>query len=186
MKSTEIGLRCTEASDEALWAAVQEGSEVAFEHVVTRHRPHAIRIARRFCGAQAEDAVQIAFLAAWRDRMTFNPAKGSLKTWVTTVVRNRAIDVVRSAGRRPERLEADAAVHAADQTRTEVLVEQRETATRLRAAMAKLPESQRRVLALGYFSELSQSEIAGRLGVPLGTVKGRARLGLEKLAGVAL
>ncbi len=186
MDSKQVGLRCTESSDEALWAAVQEGNEVAFEHFVTRHRPLALRIAGRVCGAHAEDAVQAAFLAAWRGRMAFNPAKGSPKAWVMTVVRNRAVDVFRSVCRRPERLEADVADHQEGSVRTDELVEQRETARNLRAAMANLPESQRTVLALGYFSELSQSEIAGTLGLPLGTVKGRTRLGLEKLAGAAL
>ena len=186
MGSTQVGLRGTGSSDEALWAAVQEGSEVAFELFVTRHRPLALRLAGRICGAHAEDAVQTAFLSAWRSRMAFDPEKGSPKAWVMTVVRNRALDVVRSARHRAERLDADAADHLEDAVRTESLVEQRETARNLRAAMADLPEGQRKVLALGYFSELSQAEIAGRLGLPLGTVKGRTRLGLEKLAGAAL
>jgi RNA polymerase sigma-70 factor, ECF subfamily len=174
------------SSDEALWAAVQEGDEVAFEAFVTRHRPLAMRIARRVCGPYAEDAVQAAFLAAWRSRMAFNPARGSPKAWMMTVVRNRAVDVVRSVKGRLERLEADAPDQAEDCATPDVLVEQRETARNLRAALADLPEPQRQVLTLGYFSELSQSEIAGTLGLPLGTVKGRTRLGLEKLEKVAL
>ena len=186
MDSTRVGLRCTESSDEALWAAVQEGNDVAFERFVTRHRPLALRVAARVCGAHAEDAVQSAFLAAWRSRMAFNPARGSLKTWMMAIVRNHAVDVFRSVSRRPERLGSDAADYVEDSIRTDVLVEQRDTARNLRAAMANLPESQRKVLALGYFSELSQAEIAGTLGLPLGTVKGRTRLGLEKLAGAAL
>ncbi len=185
MEFTQAEHRREEKSDEALWAAVQQGNEVAFEHFVTRHRPLALRIAGRVCGVHAEDAVQTAFLAAWRSRMTFNPAKGSAKAWVMTVVRNRAVDMFRSASRHPEKVEPDTTCQLEDSVRTDVVVEQRETAKNLHAAMAKLPESQRTVLALGYFSELSQSEIAHRLGVPLGTVKGRTRLGLTKLAGAA-
>ena len=181
---TESGLAAP--SDEALWAAVQEGSEAAFEHFFQRHRPLAVRIAAGICGAEAEDAVQAAFLSAWRSRMAFSTAKGSPKTWLMAVVRNRAIDTFRSVSRRRETLGADPEAHFVNSVDPDVLVVERDTAQRLRAAMTDLPDKQREVLELGYFSELSQSEIAGTLGLPLGTVKGRSRLGLKKLAAVAI
>ena len=118
--------------------------------------------------------------------MAFNETRGSARSWVMAVVRNRSIDIVRSRRRRREEPAGDSSFEIEAPGRTEDLVVRDETSRLLRAAMAALPERQRRVLELGYFAELSHSEIAQRLDVPLGTVKGRSRLGLQKLAGVAL
>ncbi|CAN5408951.1 sigma-70 family RNA polymerase sigma factor [soil metagenome] len=173
-------------SDEVLWAAARDGSEIAFEQFFTRHRPLALRIAATICGGQAEDAVQAAFFSAWRSRKTYNSAKGGPRAWLMAVVRNRAIDDVRMIARRHEKSETDSLVHIEDPVRTEDVAIERDTARRLREAIAELPSRQRQVLELGYFAELTQSEIAGRLGLPLGTVKGRSRLALKKMSAAAV
>lgn len=173
----------TSISDDALWeAAATRADQRAFERLFMRHRPMALRIAGRICGSDAEDVVQVAFLAIWNNRSSFDPSKGSVKTWMMTVVRNRAIDFTRSAVRRREGASSYPFWEMPDPVRTDDLAADRETSVELRKAVAGLPEAQRKVVELGYFGEMSQSEIAKRLGVPLGTVKGRARAALKNLA----
>lgn len=173
----------TDMSDEALWeAAAGRGDQRAFEQLFLRHRPMALRVAGRICGSEAEDVVQVAFTAIWNNRASFDPTKGSVKTWMMTVVRNRAIDLTRSAVRRREGTSAYPFWETPDPVRTEELAADRETSIELRKAVAGLPNAQRTVVELGYFGEMSQSEIAKKLGVPLGTVKGRARAALKNLA----
>ena len=132
---------------------------------------------------RAEDAVQDAFLNVWNRAATFDPSRGSLRAWLLTSVRNRSIDYLRGrAGReRSEReldLEAAYARSPSDPWQ-EVAVSLERAA--VRDAMASLPSEQRQVLELSYFGGYSQQEISGMTRVPLGTVKGRMRLGLEKL-----
>jgi RNA polymerase sigma-70 factor (ECF subfamily) len=172
-------------SDEELWVVAQAGDEVAFERFYRRHRRLALAVAARICGDEAEDAVQAAFLSIWRNRASYSEAKGSARNWTMAVVRNRAIDAVRASQRRRESPVGESLAGVPDPVRTEELAVERETAHELRAAIAGLPIRQRQVLELGYFSELSQSEIAAALGLPLGTVKGRSRAALRGLSTVA-
>jgi RNA polymerase sigma-70 factor (ECF subfamily) len=187
MNSSATTQALTDASDEVLWAAARDGSEIAFDQFFTRHRPLALRIAATICGgAEAEDAVQAAFFSAWRSRKTYDPARGSARGWLMTVVRNRAIDDVKASTRRRANLEPEALVGVEDPVRTDDVAIERDTARRLRDAIVELPSRQRQVVELAYFGGFSQSEIAGSLGLPLGTVKGRNRLALQKMTKVAV
>jgi RNA polymerase sigma factor (sigma-70 family) len=176
----------TSPSDEDLWSAAQAGDAAAFERFFVRHRPLALHIARQICGEAAEDAVQAAFLSVWRARASYSVEKGSVRNWLMTTVRNRAIDVVRSHKARREVPAGEHLPDIEDPVLTEEIALRRATSRVLRTAMAQLPDRQRQVLELGYIEELSQSEIARALGLPLGTVKGRSRLALQRLAAVAV
>ena len=134
--------------------------------------------------ARAEDAVQDAFLNVWNRASSFDAARGSLRAWLFTTVRNRCIDYLRGRGsheRREEELEPDAgdAQSRSDPWREVALSLERGA---VRDAMASLPSEQRQVVEMAYFGGYSHSEIADMTGVPLGTVKGRMRLALEKMS----
>lgn len=134
--------------------------------------------------ADAEEVLQEAFLAVWRRAREFNPERGGLEAWVTTIVRTRAIDRLRAQGTAARVVEGavqqEPPVSAAPAAPDEA-VSQGEARARVVAALAQLPPEQRAVVELAYFEGLSQREIAERTGDPLGTVKTRARLALEKL-----
>jgi RNA polymerase sigma-70 factor (ECF subfamily) len=118
----------------------------------------------------------------WRRAATYQPDRGSVRTWLLAIARNAAIDWRRTKGKRIEREAAiDEAVELVEDTRVEDRVIASLSAERVRAAVALLPDEQRVVLSLAFWSGLSQSEIAARTGTPLGTVKSRVRLGMSKL-----
>ena len=164
---------------------VGEADPAAFEVVYDRHSRAAFSLAYRILGSRpaAEEAVQEAFLAVWRGAGRYRPERGSVATWVLGIVHHRSVDVLRrttvverrrgSAEGIEERLVAD--------ERTEHDAIARDQAREVRDALAGLPEPQRRVLGLAYYGGYTQTEIAAMLDTPLGTVKGRMRLGLEKL-----
>ena len=171
--------------DHELVALARAGSADAFEVIYDRHATAAYSLARRISGspAMAEDVVQDAFLSFWRRLDDFDPERGELRSWLLRIVHNGAIDRLRGSrvheGRRvsdegiEERLEAP--------ERTDLEVEQREQADEVRSALDTLPSEQRRVIELAYFDGLSHTQIASLLDMPVGTVKGRMRLGLTKL-----
>jgi RNA polymerase sigma-70 factor, ECF subfamily len=171
-------------SDAALLEQAQAGDPAAFATVYDRHAAAAYGLARRMLHsrAAAQDVVQEAFLALWRTN-SYRAEKGSLRSFLLAIVRNRAIDALRKERRRSAEERSDdmgeCRLPATD--RTDVEVEQRETERLLRTALAKLPDPQQRALDLAYFGGLTHTEIALRLGEPIGTIKGRIRLGLEKL-----
>jgi RNA polymerase sigma-70 factor (ECF subfamily) len=130
--------------------------------------------------AEAEDVVQEAFLVAWRARGLYDANRGSMKSWFLTLVRNRAIDALRARRvRSTEPLDPEGP-HAADDDPARTALANLDQAW-LGAAMAQLPIDQRRVVALAYFGGLTHLEIAAQLEIPLGTVKSRIRLGLDRL-----
>ncbi len=159
----------------------------AFACLYDRYAHRAFRVARSVSAdsTRAEEAVQEGFLSIWRGRGRFDssPDGCSFRAWSMKVVRNAAIDGVRDdqAERRPrlvaERSEADDPL--APSPEDQVIARQK--ADGLRAMLAELPEAQAEVVQLAFFGELSHSEIARQLDLPPGTVKGRMRLGLEKL-----
>ena len=160
----------------------------AFEVFYDRHGGAAYSLAYRILGDRtaAEDCIQEAFISIWRSGGRFDPTRGSVRSWTLSIVRNRAIDALRSkAGKAPKLTFDDdeilAARPAADRVEDEAILH--ETAGEVRGALAKLPEEQSKCIELAYFGGFSQSEIAGILNLPLGTVKGRTRLGLEKIRG---
>lgn len=170
-------------SDEALWAASQNGEEDAFEQLYRRYESLSLRVAARVCGPDAaEDAVQAAFLSLWRSRASFHPSRGSLRSWILTGVRHRAIDALRERSRRPAgQIDPEHQPEPSTARPPDVEVAARETGVAVREAVAELPPAQRKVIELAYFGEYSQAEIAEELRVPLGTVKGRTRLAFQKL-----
>jgi RNA polymerase sigma-70 factor (ECF subfamily) len=180
--------RLERLADEELMAIVDRKDADAFEVLYDRHGGAAYSLAYRIVGSRtaAEDVTQEAFLSIWRSNARFDRARGSVRSWVLSVVRNRAIDALRRGSGQASRLDHDddgvLEAQAADE-RTEAEAIRRETSRELRGALETLPDDQSQVIQLAYFGGFSHSEIAEMLSMPLGTVKGRMRLGLEKLQG---
>lgn len=166
-------------------ARVQDGDARAFELIFDRHADAAFSLAYRMCGrrAVAEDVVQEAFLSLWRSGARYDRTRGSVRSWVLGVVRNRAIDLFRRDAVRTSRDVSDESaverMPAPESTAGEV--HRRDDASQVRGALKDLPDDQRQVIELAYFGGFSHSEIAEQLRLPPGTVKGRMRLGLTKL-----
>ena len=167
--------------DEALVARMALGDEPALAELYDRFGGVAYRLAVRVLRdrALAEDAVQDAFLGAWRTAAAFDSARGTVSTWLMTLVHRRAVDLVRREDRRKTDVLDDAPIASQETTDEEAAV--REERRRVQAALARLPSDQREALELAYYGGLTQSELAERLGVPLGTVKSRMFAGLGKL-----
>jgi RNA polymerase sigma-70 factor (ECF subfamily) len=175
-------------ADEELMPWIAKKDAEAFEVFYDRHGGAGYSLAYRILGDRtaAEDCIQEAFISIWKSGARFDRTRGSVRSWTLSIVRNRAIDALRSkAGKAPKLTFDDDAIlaarPAAEHTEAEVLAA--ETADEVRGALSQLPPDQSKAIELAYFGGFSQSEIAGMLNVPLGTVKGRMRLGLEKIRG---
>jgi RNA polymerase sigma-70 factor, ECF subfamily len=174
-------------ADEEVMQLVQQGDPRAFELLYDRHGGAAFSLAYRMVGDRsvAEDVAQEAFLSIWRSRLRYQADRGSVRTWVLGVVHHRAIDSLRRNlvhQRRRASAEGIEERHEARE-RTDVEAARREEARSVRTALDSLPEEQCKVIELAYFGGFSHSQIAEMLEMPVGTVKGRMRLGLEKLRG---
>jgi RNA polymerase sigma-70 factor (ECF subfamily) len=177
--------RHTHLSDEALVALVARGDETALAELYDRVGRVAYGIAYRILRDErlAEDAVQEGFLGVWRAAAAFRPERAKASTWIVTLVHRRAVDIVRrEERRRAEPLEADARPDTADPAGsaadTAWLGFERD---RIQTALRSLPDAQREALELAYYGGYSQTEVAERLGVPLGTIKSRMFAGLARL-----
>lgn len=158
------------------------GEESGLAELYDRYGRLAFALAYRVVGdvESAEEVVQEAFLSLWRRAETYRPDRGNVRGWLLTVVRNRAIDVLRAREARPRTTAiGDLQLSASDDPVQAVLA--LSAATAVRAAVATLPNDQRTAIELAYFAGLPYPEIAARLGVPLGTIKSRLRLALERL-----
>jgi RNA polymerase sigma-70 factor, ECF subfamily len=156
----------------------------AIEALYDQYGGVAFAFAYRLLGERgiAEDVVQEAFLNIWRQGVTYDAARGSARTWVLTIVHHRAIDQIRSMRTRNRAdTEITAAVPLPSHEDTWATVDQMLETEQVRQAMARLPPEQRQVVDLVYYGGFTHQEIADHVGVPLGTVKGRLRLALEKL-----
>jgi RNA polymerase sigma-70 factor (ECF subfamily) len=180
-------LKNKEQTDEELMIRAQAGDTDAFAELYDRHAERAFRVARTICRdlGRAEDAVQEGFLAIWRSRNAFRPDAGSFQAWSMQIVKNRAIDSFRTAVVRPPSQIGDTDSDR-PQADVDAVTPQEETIARserdqLLESLRRLPEAQAEVIVLAFYGELSHSEIAAQLDLPPGTVKGRMRLGLEKL-----
>lgn len=174
-----------------MMARVAAGDERALGMLYDRHATFAYSLAAAILrdGPDAEEVVAEVFSQVWRSAAGFDAGRGSVVAWISTIVRTRALDLIRSQRRRARMLDQAAAMteegsapgmstgspdadRGAEVSEAQVLV---------RRSLAGLPAPQRQVLELAYFGGLSQSEIAGQLGEPLGTVKTRMRAGMEKM-----
>lgn len=182
-----------ESSDAELMQAIGRGEVGAFETLYDRYSRLVFSTAYRVLGDahSAEDVVQDVFVRLWRNPDRYVEERGRFLGWMLSVTRNRSIDEVRSRRRRPlnesQVGDPDSSGSITDETASESaslemagaeLVDQREM---VRAALAELPEEQRLAIELAYYSGLTQAEIAQRLATPLGTVKTRIRLGMQKM-----
>jgi RNA polymerase sigma-70 factor (ECF subfamily) len=173
-------------ADEDLMPLVERKDPAAFEVVYDRHGGAAYSLAYRIVGNRntAEDVTQEAFLSVWRSGARFDRTRGSVRTWLLGVVRNRAIDVLRrDAGRAPAvSLELEGVPEQeSGLERTDAEALRHDAAREVRGVLRELPADQLQVVKLAYFGGLTHSEIADVLGMPLGTVKGRMRLAMEKM-----
>jgi RNA polymerase sigma-70 factor (ECF subfamily) len=171
-------------SDEALLAAIQKRDQRAIAALYDRYGGLAVGLAYSILGERsvAEDVVQDAFMGVWRRAVSFEAGRGSVRTWLLSIVHHRAIDRLRGVSGRA-RLDAPIddfeRVLAVDDPWGEVEVRvQREV---LQNGLATLPEEQRRTIEMAYFNGYTQQEIAAAMNVPVGTVKGRLRIGLQKM-----
>jgi RNA polymerase sigma-70 factor (ECF subfamily) len=152
------------------------------EELYDAHHRQAIGLAYRILGdlGDAEEVVQEVFLAAWRAGHTYDPSRGSTHTWLLAMVRNRSIDVLRARKRRPVQPLAEG-LDPPDLSDVPALAATNVDAESARAALETLPPEQKQVIELAYFGGLSHTEIATQVAAPIGTVKGRIRLGLDRL-----
>ena len=164
---------------------MRRGDARAFELVYDRHSGAAFSLAYRMIGTRdaAEDVVQEAFLSMWRSGARYDRARGSVRTWMLGIVHHRAIDALRRSSVHDRRRAGDEGIEERFEARerTDVEASRREEAGTVRDAMRALPADQSRVIELAYFGGFTHTEIAGMLDAPVGTVKGRMRLGLQKL-----
>jgi RNA polymerase sigma-70 factor, ECF subfamily len=166
-------------------ALVQRGDAEAFELVYDRHSAAAFSLAYRMCGrrATAEDVLQEAFLALWRSGARYDRTRGSVRNWILRIVHNRSVDALRRNVVRERDLYHEEGI-LERQPGTELTDEralQREQTQEVQGVLRELPREQSHVIELAYFGGFTHTEIASMLQMPVGTVKGRIRLGLAKL-----
>ena len=170
--------------DRSCMNRMRAGDTRALEELYDRHTPMLYGLVLRIVGrvADAEEVMQDIWLQAWGRAASWDPGRGTVAGWLVTLARSRAIDRIRSVASR-QRAETTAprpeAPISADEPAANAAQRQRQE--RLSAALATLTPRQREVLELGYFAGLSQSEIAARIGAPLGSVKSWTRQGLMRM-----
>ncbi len=169
-------------TDGELIQAAATGDQSAFEDLYRRYARPVFGLALRRLGdrGRAEDAVQETFASIWRSAGSYRPDRGPGAPWLYAVARNAIVDRARSRSEVPAEIPERADESAGPLERTE----QSWVAWRVHRALEELPEHEREVIALAYWSGLSQSEVAEFLGIPLGTVKTRTRAALSRLADV--
>jgi RNA polymerase sigma-70 factor (ECF subfamily) len=177
-------IRYPHLADEDLMLLVEGGDADAFAALYDRHCRSAYWVAHKLTGEKqaAEDLTQEAFLKVWRSADRYRPERGSVRTWILSVVRNRVIDQLRAKATRSRMQEkVEASAPGSEPSEAFAQVWHKARLGQVREALDALPHFQQQVLELAHFSDLTHPEIAERLGLPLGTVKGRLRLGLKKL-----
>jgi len=172
-------------ADEDLMQLVRQGEAAAFEVVYERHCGAAFSLAYRMCGKRsiAEEVVQESFLSLWRSGARYDRTRGSVRTWTLGIVHNRAIDALRRGIVHDRRRASDEGIEERFEApeNTEVEVARRDESREIRSALSELPREQSQVIELAYFGGFTHTEIAEMLKAPIGTVKGRMRLGLAKM-----
>ena len=171
-------------ADEDLMSLVGSGDSKAFAVLYDRHGRPAYSLAYRMMGERqaAEDLVQEAFLYVWRGAGSYRAERGSVRTWMLSIVHNRGIDQLRSiSSRRRTQDKVEAAAPTSQPSEAFAETWRNSQRDQVRQALSHLPPEQVKVLELAYFSGYTHTEIAKLLSLPLGTVKGRMRLGLKKI-----
>jgi RNA polymerase sigma-70 factor (ECF subfamily) len=171
-------------ADENLIFFVGQGDAEAFTTLYERHSHAAFSLAYRVMGERqaAEDLAQDAFLKLWCSAKSYRPERGSVRTWLLSIVRNCGIDQIRSqASRRRTQDKIEASAPRSQPSEAFAETWRNSQRDQVREALDALPPEQLKILELAYFSGYTHVEIAELLGVPLGTVKGRMRLGLKKI-----
>ena len=181
-RTTHVNRELAHLSDEALVALAARSEQSALAELYDRFGRPAYGLALRILRdeALAEDAVQEAFLALWRTAARFVPERGKASTWILTLVHRRAVDIVR----REERRRVDALEHVPEPEARGAVDEEawlRLQRERVQDALRQLPDQQREAIELAYYGGFTQSELAERLGQPLGTIKSRMFGGLARL-----
>jgi RNA polymerase sigma-70 factor (ECF subfamily) len=175
----------TRLADEELMDLLVDGDPRAFEAVYDRHGKAAFSLAYRIVGdrAAAEDVVQEAFLSIWRSAVRYQRDRGSVRNWILGIVHHRGIDGLRRTGVHQSRRASAEGIEEWKEApeRTDAQAIQADEARTVREALRTLPEQQGRVIQLAYFGGFTHTQIAEMLDLPVGTVKGRMRLGLQKL-----
>ena len=173
-------------ADEDVMQLVRRGDARAFEVVYERHSAAAFSLAYRMMGTRggAEDVTQDAFLSMWRSGARYDRARGSVRTWVLGIVHHRAIDALRRATVHDRRRASDEGIEERFEARerTDAEAARLEEAGAVRSALQTLPAEQCQVIELAYFGGFTHTEIASMVDAPVGTVKGRMRLALRKMA----
>jgi RNA polymerase sigma factor (sigma-70 family) len=175
---TRSNVEAHDESDTCLAFRLREHSPAALAEVYRRHGSAVVEHARRFGRSEAaEDVAQEVFLALWRDPARFEPSRGSLRTYLLTLVRHRSIDMYRSEQSRRRRQDRVASTPQARPSIDDTVVAA-DQAARVRVSLDELPTDERRAIDLAYFGHHSYREVAQLLGQPEGTVKSRIRHGL--------
>jgi RNA polymerase sigma-70 factor (ECF subfamily) len=198
-----VDVRRSAQADQELVRHVAAGSEDALAELFDRHSGGVYRLAIRMVGDHqvAEEVMQETYLALWNRAELFSPERGSVEAWLLTIARNRAVDRLRAAGRRGPAVSMTAMAGQDEDDQTldrviasgtllgaappppdpETVIDAQWLRDEVRSALSGLPETERICLELAYYEELSQTEVATRLGWPLGTVKTRTRRALARL-----
>jgi RNA polymerase sigma-70 factor (ECF subfamily) len=171
-------------ADEDLMSLMEGGDAEAFAALYDRHSRAGYSLAYRMMGEKqaAEDLTQDAFLKVWRSAGGYRSERGSVRTWILSIVHNRGVDQLRSTASRrrtQDKVEASTPTSQPSEAFTETW--RNSQRDQVREALKTLPAEQLKILELAYFSGYTHVEIAGLLDLPLGTVKGRMRLGLKKV-----
>lgn len=175
----------TELSDAALAVGIARYRQEALAEAYRRHAGAVYGLARRLLQVQnlAEEVVQEVFLRLWNQPDRYDPARGSLRSFLLAHAHGRAVDMLRSEGSRRQREEREARATAESGYDLDHEVWDIATAERVRSALSNLPSGERTAIELAYFGGLTYREAASRLGEPEGTVKSRIRTGLKRLRG---
>ena len=175
----------TDVSDAALAVGIARYRQDSLAEAYRRHAGAVYGLARRLLGIEplAEEVVQEVFLRLWNQPDRYDPARGSLRSFLLAHAHGRAVDMMRSEGARRQREEREARITAEGGYDLDHEVWDIATAERVRSALGNLPHGERSAIELAYFGGLTYREAATRLGEPEGTVKSRIRSGLKRLRG---
>jgi RNA polymerase sigma-70 factor (ECF subfamily) len=178
-----------ESPEATLLQRVARGDSAAFDQLYTRWSPMLFGLVCKILNDQkeAEDALQDGFIHVWHKAASYDPGRSSPTTWAYMIFRNKAIDrlrILERRGRGIERIAIEEPAQALPSASPEEGAESSERRHVVKAALESIPPDQREAISLAFFSGLTQTEIARRIGAPLGTVKARIRRGMLKLADV--